>query len=115
MLKRAALLAFLALIPLSAFAMPKEKGSVKLEVVTARTRIHGSYSNNSFAYTDLLFTEINGKKIVYECVQRGNVCPMVESGNTYTVDRAGDFIYIPMNTPEDKKTISVKFKQVGSW
>ena len=40
---------------------------------------------------------------------------MVESGNTYTVDRAGDFIYIPMNTPEDKKTISVKFKQVGSW
>ena len=115
MFKRAAMIVFLVLVPLSTFATPKDKETIKLQVVTTKTRIHGSFSNNAFAYTDLLFTQVNGKKVVYECVQRGNVCPMVEPGNTYTVDRDRDCIYISMSTPEDKKAISVKFRQVGSW
>jgi len=52
---------------------------------------------------------------VYECVQRGNICPLVESGKSYTADREGDFIYISMSSPEMKKAFPVKFKQVGSW
>ena len=115
MLKRTAILATLALIPLSAFGAPKVKGSIKLQVVTTSTRIHGSFTTHSFAYTDLLYTEMNGKKIVFECVQRGDICPMVESGQTYTADQNGAYVRITMNTPEDKKAVAVKFKQVGSW
>ena len=40
---------------------------------------------------------------------------MVESGETYTADQDGAYVRITMNTPEDKKAIEVKFKQVGSW
>ena len=117
MLKRTAIIAIWAFIPLCALAAPKEKekGSVKLQVVTSQTRVHGSYSNNAFAYTDLVFTEVNGKKIVYECVQRGDICPMVESGQTYTADLDGASLHILMNTPQSQKAVSVKFKQVGTW
>jgi hypothetical protein len=115
MRNRAAKIAILLLIPLSTFATPKEKEIIKLEVVSSKTRIHGSFSKAAFAYTDIIFTTLNGKKVVYECVQRGNICPMVESGKTYTADRDGEFIYISMNSPEIKKAFPVKFKQVGSW
>jgi hypothetical protein len=115
MLNRTAKLAFLVLIPLSVLATPKERESITLQVVSSRTRIHGSFSSTAFAYTDIIFTTFNGKRVVYECVQRGNICPMVESGKTYTADRQGDFIYISMSSPEIKKAFPVKFKQVGSW
>jgi hypothetical protein len=112
---RAARIAWLLLIPLSAFATPKARETIKLQVVSSKTRIHGSFSNAAFAYTDIIFTTFNGKKVVYECVQRGNICPMVESGKDYTADREGDFIYISMSSPEIRKAFPVKFKQVGSW
>jgi hypothetical protein len=112
---RAARIACLLLIPLSAFATPKARETITLQIVSAKTRIHGSFSNTAFAYTDIIFTTYNGNKVVYECVQRGNICPMVESGKTYTADREGDFIYISMSSPEIKKDFPVKFKRVGSW
>jgi hypothetical protein len=115
MLNRAAKIAFLILIPLSAFAIPKEKGSTTLQVVTSRTKIHGSSPGNIFTYTDLIFTEVNGKRVVYECIQRGDICPILESGKTYTADQEGSYIYILMNSPQDKKEFSAKFKQVGTW
>jgi hypothetical protein len=115
MLNRVAKIAFLILIPLSALAIPKEKGSTTLQVVTSKTKIHGSSPGNIFTYTDLIFTEVNGKKIVYECIQRGDICPILESGKTYTADQQGSVIYILMNSPENKKELSAKFKQVGSW
>ena len=110
MLNRAAKIAFLLLIPLSAFAIPKEKGSTTLQVVTSRTKIHGSSPGNIFTYTDLIFTEVKGKKVVYECIQRGDICPILESGKTYTADQQGSVIYILMSSPEDKKELSAKFK-----
>src|SRR5579863_3221054 len=115
MLNTAAKIAFLILIPLSVFATPKEKETISLQVVTSKTRIHSAYANNVFAYTDLVFTQFNGKKVVYQCVQHGDICPMMESGKTYTADREGNFIYISMDTPDDKKAVSVKFRQVGNW
>lgn len=115
MLKKTAIIAFLFLIPLSAFATPKGKETVSVQVVMSKTRIHRSFSNNVFAYTDLMFTQLSGKKVVYQCVQHGNICPIMESGKTYTADRRGAYIYISMNPPDDKKTLSVKFRQVGSW
>jgi hypothetical protein len=110
MLNRAAKIAFLLLIPLSAFAT-----TTTLQVVTSKTKIHNSSGGNIFVYTNLMFTEVNGKRVVYECVQSGDICPMVEPGKTYTVDRKGAYIYVTLNTPEDKKAVSVKFRQVGSW
>jgi hypothetical protein len=114
MLNQAAKIALLVLIPLSAFAMPKGRESITLQVVSSKTKIHSS-SRNIFSYTAIMFTEVNGKKVVYECHQRGDVCPVMESGKTYTADREGDFIYISMSSPEDKKPFSVKYKQVGNW
>jgi hypothetical protein len=115
MANRAARIACLLLIPLSAFATPKARENITLQIVSSKTRIHGSFSNTAFAYTDIIFTTYNGNKVVYECVQRGNICPMVESGKTYTADREGGFIYISMSSPEMKKAFPVKFKRVGSW
>ena len=113
MLKRTAKIAFLLLIPLSAFATPKE--TTTFQVVSSNTRIHRSTSGSVFTYTDLMLIQVNGKRLVYECVQRGNICPLVDSGKTYTADRDGVFIYISMSSPEVKKAFSVKFRQVGSW
>lgn len=115
MLSRVAKIALLILMPVSAFAIPKEKGSATLQVVTSKTKIHGSSPGNIFTYTDLIFTEVNGKRVVYECVQRGDICPILESGKTYTADQQGSVIYILMSSPENKKELSAKFKQVGSW
>jgi hypothetical protein len=115
MLNKTATIVFFVLISFSAFASPKGKESVSVEVVTSNTRIHSSFSRNAFAYTDLMFTQLNGKKVVYQCIQHGNICPMMESGKTYTADREGNFIYISMDTPDDKKAVSVKFRQVGNW
>jgi hypothetical protein len=115
MLNKTARIAFLVLIPLCAFATPKAKETITLQVVSSNTRIHGSFSAAAFAYTDIMFTTFNGKKVVYECVQRGNICPLVESGKNYSADREGDFIYISMSSPEIKKAFPVKFKQVGIW
>jgi len=114
MLNEAAKIAFLVLISLSAFATPKTRESITLQVVSSQTKIHSS-SGNVFSYTEVMFTQVNGKKIVYACDQRGDVCPLMESGKTYTADRDGDFIYISMSSPEDKKPFSVKYKRVGSW
>ena len=115
MLNGAAKIAFLIFIPLSVIATPKEKGSTTVQVVTSRTKIHGTSSGNIFSYTNLMFTEINGKNVVYECVQRGDVCPVLESGKIYTANQEGAFIYILMSSPEDKKPVPAKFRQVGSW
>ncbi len=114
MLNRAAKIAILVLIPLSAFAMPKGK-ETSIQVVSLKTKIHNSSSGGVFTYTNLLLTEVNGKKIVYECVQRGDICPLLESGKTYVADQEGTYIYFPMSTPEDNKVFPVKFRQVGTW
>ena len=114
MLNKAVKIAFLALFPLSVFATPKGRETITLQVVSSKTKIHSS-SGNIFSYTDVMFTQVNGKKVVYACDQRGDVCPLMESGKTYTADREGNFIYISMSSPEDKKPFAVKYKQVGGW
>jgi len=111
---RAAVIAVLILAPLSAFATPNGKVTRTFQVDNATTRIHGS-SGTAFSYTDLVFTQIDGKKVVYECVQRGDICPMLEPGKSYTADQDGAFLYVPMTAPELKKAVSAKFKLVGSW
>jgi hypothetical protein len=62
-----------------------------------------------------MFTTLNGEKVIFECTERGNICPMVESRKTYAAEREGEIIYISMNSPEVKKAFSVKFKEVGTW
>jgi hypothetical protein len=114
MLNRVAKIAILVLIPLSAFAAQKGK-ETSIQVVSLKTKIHNSSSGSLFTYTNLLFTEVNGKRIVYECVQRGDICPLLESGKTYIADQEGAYIYFPMSTPKDNRVIPVKFKQVGNW
>jgi hypothetical protein len=57
MFNRPARIAFLVLAPCCVLGGPKEKGTTKVQVVTARTQIHGSSSGNMFSYTNLMFTE----------------------------------------------------------
>ena len=115
MLNKVAKIGFLVLIPLIAFATPKGRETITLQVVSSKTQIHGSSSGNAFIYTDLMFTLVDGKKVVYTCDQRGEACPLMEDGKTYTADRVGGVIYISMSAPGDKKPFSVKYKQLGSW
>jgi len=106
---------FSVLIPLIAFATPKGKETIKLQVVSSKTKINRSISGNVFIYTDLMFTLVDGKNVLYACGQRGDICPLMESGKTYTAERVRDVIYISMTAPENKKPFSVKYKQVGAW
>jgi hypothetical protein len=112
---KCAKIVFSVLIPLIALATPKGKETIKLQVVSSKTKIHGSATGNRFIYTDLMFTLVDGKKVAYACNQRGDACPLMEDGKTYTADRVGDVIYISMSAPGDKKPFSVKYKQLGSW
>lgn len=120
MFNRIAAIGFFVLIPLSAFATPKTKEpkgkeTIALQVVSSKTRINSASDRNIFTYTDLMFTQFNGKRIVYECAQRGDTCPMVESGQTYTAERDGAYIHITMAFSDDQKSLPIKFKQVGTW
>jgi len=108
-------ISILTTISYAVFAMPKERETIELQVVSSQAKIHGSFPNKGFRYTDVMFTQVNGKKIVYECVQRGHDCPLVGSGKTYTADRVGNVIYMAMSSPDGKQQISVKYKQLGSW
>jgi hypothetical protein len=120
MFKRFAAIAFFVLIPLSVFATPKAKESkgketIALQVVSSKTRINSSSDRNIFTYTDLMFTQFNGKRLVYQCAQHGDICPMVESGQTYTAERDGAYIRITMAFSDDQKSLPIKFRQVGTW
>jgi hypothetical protein len=115
MLSKAAKITLLMFAPFSVIASPNGKATIQLQVDKATTRIHGSSSKSPFSYTDLIFAQIAGKKVVYECVQRDDVCPIVESGKTYTADQDGHFLFLSMTTPDAKKAVSARFKLVGKW
>lgn len=112
---RIAKLALLIFVPLSAIGSPNGKASITLQVDKSTTRIHGSSTKNPFSYTDLIFAQIEGKKVIYECVQHDDLCPILDPGKTYTADQDGHFLFVPMTAPELKKAVSAKFKLVGSW
>lgn len=115
MMSRTARIVFFVLIPFFAFATQKEKPATLLEVVTVRTQVHSSPTGDMFAYTGLIFAQVNGKRLVYECAQKGDLCPVLEAGKAYAGAQDGAFFYIPMSFPNGQKDISVRFKQVGSW
>jgi hypothetical protein len=104
----------LGLFSAAAFAAPKGKETIELKVVSSKTRIHGS-SPDIFTYTSSLFTQVAGKNVLYECAQKGDLCPLMEAGKTYTVEREGNVIYISMNLPDEKRPLLVKYKEVGPW
>ena len=114
---KAATIVILILIPLSAFATPRkgETANTTVHVDTLITNIHGSSSGNLFSYTDRMFARVNGKRIVLECAERGDYCPVLESGRAYNADQEKSFIYISSSSPEGEKTLSTKYKQVGIW
>jgi hypothetical protein len=115
MLKTVASILLAVVIPMGALASPKEKESIQIQVVSTQTKTHGSPPGEVFHYTDVMFTRVNGKNVIYECVQHGDLCPLLDSGKTYTADREGDFIYISMTLPNANRPISVKYKQLGGW
>lgn len=115
MLKNSASIFLFVCIPLCAIAGPKERATTTFEAVTVKTQIHGSSSGKMFTYTNQIFAQINGRRLVYECAQRGDICPVLESGKTYTAGQDGIFLYLPASFPDGSKDLSVKFKQVGSW
>jgi hypothetical protein len=114
MLNKVAKMSFAVLMPIVTFATPKVKETIELQVVSSKTQVHGSFPA-VFTYTDLMFTLVNGKKVIYACAQRGDACPLMESGKAYSADRVGDVTYVSMTSPEGKRPISVKYMQLGSW
>ena len=115
MRNKAAATVLLILIPIAAFAASKGKGNITLKVVSSKTKVHNSPANDIFAYTAVMFTQVDGRNVVYACDQHGDVCPLVESGTSYMAEKDGDVIYITMSVPEDKRPLRVRFKEAGSW
>jgi hypothetical protein len=83
-------------------------------VQTAQTGRSRLPPGEVFRYTNVMFMPVNGKNVIYECAQRGDVCPVVESGKIYSVEQDGSSIYIEMSLPNGKH-FSAKYKQLGSW
>jgi hypothetical protein len=100
----------------AALATPTNKSAeaVQIEVVSTKTDYHGN-SPNVFKYTDVLFARVNGKNIVYACVQKGHECPLMQNGKSYPADRMGGYIYISMDAPDGKKPMPIKFKETATW
>jgi hypothetical protein len=108
------------LIPITIFAAPKEKGTIELKVVSSETKIHSEtrihgFPGVVFIYTSVMFTQVNGTKVIYACDQRGDLCPLMNSGETYTVNRAENTIHIPMSFSDEKRSVPIRYKQVGNW
>ena len=100
------------LVPLVAFAADKgkEREAVEVQVLSSQTKLHGG--SNVFSYTSILFAQVNGDERIYECVQRGDICPIMESGKTYAAVKTGDVIHISVDAPEGEQPLVVKFKEV---
>lgn len=114
MLKTVAGFILVVVIPIAAFATAKKREAIDLQVVSSQTKTHGSPPGEVFHYTDVMFAHVNGKNVVYECAQRGDLCPVIESGKTYSAEQEGGFMYIAMSLPNGKH-FSAKYKQLGSW
>jgi hypothetical protein len=123
--KLAKVIFLLSLVPSAVLATPKNKETVQIKVVSSRTEIHGSSPGDVFTYTSLIFAEVrgaevkgveaNGVKVVYACDQRGDICPLLESGKTYTAEREGQFLYLSSTSPTSQKALVAKYKQAGGW
>jgi hypothetical protein len=114
MLSRVASITLLVFIALVAYAAPKGKETIQVQVVSSRTKTHGSPPGEVFEYTDVMFTLVDGKRVVYECDQRGDVCPVLDSGKMYPAERVGNEVYFSMSSPKGKPFL-VKYKEVGGW
>jgi hypothetical protein len=101
------------LMPIILSANAKQRETIQLIVLSSKTQIHGQHPPDVFEYTDLMFTQVAGKHVTYECDQRGDVCPIMEAGKIYSADRIGNEIYISIVV--GKMRTPVKFRQVGSW
>src|SRR4029077_561178 len=90
------------LIPIAALTASKGKENIEIKVVSSKTGVHNSFPNEVFSYTSVMFTQVDGKNVVYTCDQHGDICPPMEDGKTYMAERDGDVIYVTMSVPEDK-------------
>jgi hypothetical protein len=107
------LLVLVSLFGRAAYAAPSDKETIQVLVVSSQVKTHGA-SPDVFQYTDVMFTKVNGKKIVYECDQRGDLCPVMESGKTFMATRDGKYLYFSVTSPQGKP-YTVKYKEGGSW
>jgi hypothetical protein len=104
---------FIMGVPTIGAAAPQQKDTVEVQIVSSQTRIHRN-SSNAFKYTDVIIAQVDGMEVAYECDQRGNSCPLMESGKTYTASRAGDVIYISISSPDGEQSLAVRYKEVGA-
>ena len=108
---------FLVLVPVIGFAAPKSKDAtpIMFQVISTRTQIHGR-PPNVFSYTDVIFARVDGKNTIFVCDQKGDACPLMETGKTYSGDQVGDYMFLMLDpAPGEKRPTSVRFKQTGSW
>jgi hypothetical protein len=107
-----------ALVLLSAsvaFATPKDRENIEIQVVSSKTKTRGSSLDKIFTYTDVIYTMVGSQKVAFECEQKNYVCPIMENGKTYSAERDGDTVYITMTAPGDKKPFPVKYGLIGPW
>lgn len=107
--KVAALIVFI-LLPIAVFSTTKERGTLEFKVVSSKLKVHNN-GGPVFTYTSVIFAQVGGMDVVFWCAQKGDLCPLMETGKTYTAERDGDVIYVPMSFPDDQHPLRVKYKQ----
>lgn len=98
-----------------AFASPKDRQNIQVQVVSSKTKTRGSSLDKIYTYTDVIYTMVDSQKVAFACQQKNDICPPMESGKTYSAERDGDDIYITMTAPGDKKPFAVKYGMIGPW
>jgi hypothetical protein len=114
MLTKIGAIAFSLLASPAVFAGPKHGQSAKMQVVSTKTGIHGSTSK-TFTATDAIWARVGDRKVMYACAERGDTCPLIRPGKNYDVNQDGKLIYISVDSPDEKRPWSAKYKEVGTW
>jgi hypothetical protein len=127
---RIAAIVVLILVPTVVFARQKpnkQRESVVVEVVSSKTKTHVSHAwgtglsrnkmpDDAYTYTDVFFAIVDEKHVVYSCVERKKVCPLLEPGSKLTVEQVGNSIYIPNPGSSENKPSVAHYELVGgSW
>src|SRR5436305_1244540 len=112
--KLAAIIVALSLLPIVTFSATKEKGTIEFKVVSFKTKVHAA-QGSIFSYTSIIFAQVGGMNVVLACAEKGDLCPLMDNGKTYTAEKDGDNVFIPMSFPDDKRPMRVRYKQAGTW
>jgi hypothetical protein len=118
----------LILLPALVHASPgAKKQSIVVEVASTKTDTYTAYTRSnswmktrlpkeSYSYTDILFAIVDGKHVVYSCVEHKKVCPLLDPGTKLSAEQDGNSMLLSPPNPSDKKASPTHYRLApGGW